>query len=125
MPFPELIRRTLAGSLQMSAMSWNNGPDGDFYLSLAYGPNAGQNNDARFRLPAYDALYRRQRALPDGPERWAVMAEAQRMMLAYMPYLPHLHQVLNDVSRPWVRGWLRHPVQELRFLHADIEVDPV
>ena len=125
MPFPELIRRTLAGSLQMSAMSWSNGPDGDFYLSLAYGPNAGQNNDARFRLPAYDALYRRQRALPDGPERWAVMAEAQRMMLAYMPYLPHLHQVLNDVSRPWVRGWLRHPVAELRFLHADIQADPV
>ena len=120
MPFPELIRRTLAGSLQMSAMSWNNGPDGDFYLSLAYGPNAGQNNDARFKLPAYDELYRRQRALPDGPERWAAMAEAQRMMLAYMPYLPHLHQLLNDVSRPWVRGWLRHPVQELRFLHADI-----
>ncbi len=125
MPFPELIRRTLAGSLQMSAMSWNNGPDGDFYLSLAYGPNAGQNNDARFRLPAYDALYRRQRALPDGPERWAVMAEAQRMMLAYMPYLPHLHQVLNDVSRPWVRGWLRHPVAELRFLHADIQAEPL
>jgi ABC-type transport system substrate-binding protein len=120
MPFPELIRRALAGSLQMAGMSWNQGPDGDFYLSLAYGPNAGQNNDARFSLPAYDALYRRQRALPDGPERWAAMAEAQRMMLAYMPYLPHLHQVLNDVSRPWVRGWLRHPVQELRFLHADI-----
>jgi ABC-type transport system substrate-binding protein len=120
MPFPELIRRTLAGSLQMSAMSWNTGPDGDFYLSLAYGPNAGQNNDARFKLPAYDALYLRQRALPDGPERWAAMAEAQRMMLAYMPYLPHLHQMLNDVSRPWVRGWLRHPVLELRFLHADI-----
>jgi ABC-type transport system substrate-binding protein len=120
MPFPELIRRTLAGSLQMSQMSWNNGPDGDFYLSLAYGPNAGQNNDARFKLAAYDALYERQRVMPDGPERLAVMAEAQRMMLAYMPYLPHVHQVLNDVSQPWVRGFLRHPLQELRFLHADI-----
>jgi len=120
MPFPELIRRTLAGSLQMSAMSWNNGPDGDFYLSLAYGPNAGQNNDARFALPEYDALYRAQRALPDGPERWALMRQAQHTMLAYMPYLPHLHRVLNDVHRPWVRGWLRHPLQELRFLHADI-----
>jgi ABC-type transport system substrate-binding protein len=120
MPFPELIRRALAGSLQMSAMSWNAGPDGDFYLSLAYGPNASQNNDARFSLAAYDELYQRQRGMPDGPERLAVMAEAQRMMLAYMPYLPHVHQVLSDVSQPWVRGWLRHPLQELRFLHADI-----
>jgi ABC-type transport system substrate-binding protein len=120
MPFPELIRRALAGSLQMATMSWNNGPDGDFYLSLAYGPNAGQNNDARFSLPAYDEVYRRQRGMPDGPERLAVMAQAQRMMLAYMPYLPHLHQVLSDVSRPGVRGWLRHPLLEMRFLHADI-----
>jgi ABC-type transport system substrate-binding protein len=120
MPFPELIRRALAGSLQMSAMSWNSGPDGDFYLSLAYGPNASQNNDSRFSLPAYDELYTRQRGMPDGPERLAVMAEAQRMMLAYMPYVPHVHQVLNDVTRPWVRGCLRHPLLELRFLHTDI-----
>ena len=120
MPFPELIRRALAGSLQMSAMSWNSGPDGDFYLSLAYGPNASQNNDSRFSLPAYDEVYTRQRGMPDGTERLAVMAEAQRMMLAYMPYVPHVHQVLNDVTRPWVRGCLRHPLLELRFLHTDI-----
>jgi ABC-type transport system substrate-binding protein len=120
MPFPELIRRALAGSLQMCAMSWNSGPDGDFYLSLAYGPNASQNNDSRFSLPAYDEVYLRQRGMPDGPERLAVMAEAQRMMLAYMPYVPHVHQVLNDVTRPWVRGCLRHPLLELRFLHTDI-----
>jgi ABC-type transport system substrate-binding protein len=120
MPFPELIRRALAGSLQMATMSWNSGPDGDFYLSLAYGPNASQNNDSRFSLPAYDEVYLRQRGMPDGPERLAVMAEAQRMMLAYMPYVPHVHQVLNDVTRPWVRGCLRHPLLELRFLHTDI-----
>ncbi len=120
MPFPELIRRALAGSLQMATMSWNSGPDGDFYLSLAYGPNASQNNDSRFSLPAYDEVYTRQRGMPDGPERLAVMAEAQRMMLAYMPYVPHVHQVLNDVTRPWVRGCLRHPLLELRFLHTDI-----
>jgi ABC-type transport system substrate-binding protein len=121
MPFPELIRRALAGKLQMAGMSWNYGPDGDFFLSLAYGANLGQNNDARFQLAAYDALYRRQRALPDGPERWAVMRQAQHMMLAYMPYIPHVHQILNDVSRPWVKGWHRHPILELRFMHADID----
>jgi ABC-type transport system substrate-binding protein len=121
MPFAELIRRTLAGSLMMSAMNWNNGPDGDFYLSLAYGPNAGQNNDSRFQLAAYDALYERQRVMPDGPERLALMRELQAMMLAYMPYLPHVHQQLSDVSRPWLKGWWRHPLQEQRLLHAFIE----
>ena len=68
MPFPELIRRTLAGRLQMADMSWNVGPDGEFFLGLAYGPNAGQSNDARFRLPAYDALFERQ-------QRWETVRQ--------------------------------------------------
>ena len=44
-------------------------PDGDTRSALGYGPNAGQSNRARFRLPAFDRLYERQRVLPDGPER--------------------------------------------------------
>ena len=120
MPFPELIRRTLAGRLQMADMSWNAGPDGGFFLGLAYGPNAGQSNDARFRLPAYDALFERQRALADGPERLAAMDDALRTMLAYMPYIPHVHPRLNDLAWPHVRGWVTAPLGDSRFLHTDI-----
>jgi ABC-type transport system substrate-binding protein len=121
MPFPELIRRTLAGSLQMSMMNWSGSGDGGFFLGLAFGPNAGQSNDARFKLRAFDELFRRQEVLPDGPEREALMNEATRLMLAYMPYIPHLHPMLNEAAQPHVKGWLRHPVLELRLLHADVE----
>ncbi|MCU0929644.1 MAG: ABC transporter substrate-binding protein [Burkholderiaceae bacterium] len=120
MPFAELIKRTLAGRLQMSAMSWNAGPDADFYLGLAYGPNAGQSNDARFRLDAYDRLYERQRALPDGPERFAAMRDAVRTMLAYMPYIPHLHPVALDLVQPHVRGWVREPFGGRPWMHVDV-----
>ena len=120
MPFPELIRRTLAGSLQMSDMSWNAGPDGEFFLGLAYGPNAGQSNDARFRLPAYDALFERQRALREGSERLALMHDALRTMLAYMPYIPHVHPRINDLAWPHVRGWVGQPIADARFMHTDI-----
>ena len=120
MPFPELIRRTLAGRLQMVDMSWNAGPDGEFFLGLAYGPNAGQSNDARFRLPAYDTLFERQRALSDGPERLAAMDETLRTMLAYMPYIPHVHPRLNDLAWPHLRGWVSEPLGDSRFLHTDI-----
>jgi len=122
MPFPELIRRTLAGRLQMADMSWNAGPDGEFFLGLAYGPNAGQSNDARFRLPAYDTLFERQRAMSDGPERLAVMDETLRTMLAYMPYIPHVHPRQNDVAWPHVRGWISEPLGDRRFMHTDIVV---
>jgi ABC-type transport system substrate-binding protein len=108
-PFGELIRRSLAGQLQIWGFTWQDGPDGDFFLGLAYGPNAEQSNDARFRLPAFDALYERQRGLPDGPERLAVMREALKLMLAYVPYIPSVHPVDNDLSHAHVRHLIRHP----------------
>jgi ABC-type transport system substrate-binding protein len=108
-PFGELIRRSLAGQLMMWGFAWNGGPDGDFFLSLAYGPNAEQNNDARFRLPAFDRLYERQKVLPDGAERLALMRAATKLMLAYVPYIAHAHEVTNDLYHAHVRGPLRHP----------------
>ncbi|MFN8898516.1 MAG: ABC transporter substrate-binding protein, partial [Pseudomonadota bacterium] len=111
-PFGELIRRSLAGQLMMWGFSWQGGPDGDFFLGLAYGPNADQSNDARFRLAAFDRLYERQRVLPDGPERLALMHRATRLMLAYVPYIAHLHEITNDLAHPHVRGALRHPFNQ-------------
>jgi len=121
-PFAELIRRALAGQLMIWGFIWSAGePDGDFFLSLAYGPNAEQNNDARFRLPAFDALYERQRALPDGPERLAVMARANRMMLAYAPYIAHNHPILTDLTHARVRMPARHPFSREWFVWADVQ----
>lgn len=108
--FGELIKKALAGQLMMWGYSWNSSsPDGDFFLGMGYGPNSGQSNDARMQLPAYDALYRRQRALPDGPERQAAMRDANRMMLAYVPYLAHWHAIRVDLSQKRVHGFWRHP----------------
>ena len=36
------------------------------------GPQIGGQNMARFKLPAFDAIYERLEALPDGPERDAL-----------------------------------------------------
>jgi ABC-type transport system substrate-binding protein len=109
-PFGELIRRSLAGQLMMWGFIWSNGsPDGDFFLGLAYGPNVDQSNDARFRLLAFDRLYERQRVLPDGPERLALMHQAHRLMLAYVPYIAHNHPITTDLLHAHVRGPLRHP----------------
>lgn len=108
-PFAELIKRALAGRLMMWGFNWSAGnPDGDFYLGLAYGPNAEQSNDARFRLPAFDRLYERQRVLPDGPERLGLMRDATRTMLAYAPYIAHHHPFTTDLMQPRVQGYRRH-----------------
>ena len=119
-PFAELIKRSLAGQLQMWGFQWSNGPDGEFFLGLAYGPNAEQSNDARFKLPAFDALYDRQSLLPDGPERLSVMREATKLMLAYVPYIPHVHPVDTDLSHAPVRHLIRHPFKSTWWHFTDI-----
>jgi len=120
--WPELLKKSRAGTLMMWGYQWSSGsPDGGFYLGIAYGPNASESNDPRFSLPAFDRLYERQRALPDGPEREAVMREAKNLLVAYMPYKVHLHNVLPDLVQPWTHGYWRHPFMRDTWRFVDVE----
>ena len=108
--WPELLKKSRAGTLMMWGYSWSAAsPDGGFFLAIAYGPNASEANDPRFNLPAFDRLFERQRALPDGPERDAAMRQAKDLLVAYMPFKVHLHNVLLDLVQPWTEGYWRHP----------------
>ena len=108
--WPELLKKSRAGTLMMWGYSWSApSPDGGFFLGIAYGPNASESNDPRFALPAFDRLFEQQRALPDGPEREAVMRRAKNLLVAYMPYKVHLHNVTLDLVQPWTEGYWRHP----------------
>jgi ABC-type transport system substrate-binding protein len=119
--FGELIKRSLAGKLMMWGFTWSvNAPDSDFFLGLGYGPNADQSNDARFKLPAFDRLYERQRVLPDGPERLALMQQANKLLLAYMPYIAHLHPISTDLCQPRVRNFMRHPFLRDHWRFVDL-----
>ncbi|MGE5160677.1 MAG: ABC transporter substrate-binding protein [Betaproteobacteria bacterium] len=120
--WPELLKQSLAGKLMMWGFAWQAGqPDSDLFFSLAYGPNLGSSNDARFGLKAYDALYARQRQLPDGPERLALLREASRLLVAYMPYKFIAHRIQLDLSQPWVLGF-RRPLFTTR-LWAYLDID--
>ncbi len=106
----ENIKAARAGRLMM----WNTGwvaalPDGQYFLDLLYGPNAGQSNTPRFSLPAFDRLYERQQVLPDGPERDALIREAMRLSVAQMPYVPSYHPLALHLTAPHVHGYRPHP----------------
>ncbi len=76
---PELRKMARLGKIPMRADGWNaDYPDAENYMQLLYGPNAGQENQARFRLPEFDALYDRARTLPDSPERTALFDRMTR-----------------------------------------------
>jgi ABC-type transport system substrate-binding protein len=122
--WPELLKQSLAGTLMMWNFAWQaSQPDSDLFFALSYGPNKGSANDARFELKAYDALYERQRVLPDGPERLAAMHETTRLLVAYMPYKFHLHRIQQDLAQPWLMGYRRHPFTTRTWAYLDIDKD--
>jgi ABC-type transport system substrate-binding protein len=120
--WPEHLKASRSGKLMMWGVGWSAGPDGEGFLSLGYGPNKGQANHARFDLPAFNALYERQRVLPDGPERAALMNEAKRLMVAYMPYKAHVHRIWNDLAHPWVVGYHRNVFVREFWKYVDIDM---
>ena len=108
--WPELVKQSLAGTLMIWNFAWQaQEPDSELFFSLAYGPNKGSANDARFSLKAYDEFYERQRVLA----RWARTADRHarrdRLLVAYMPYKFHLHRIQQDLAQPWLIGYRRHP----------------
>ena len=107
--WPENLKASRAGRLMMWGVGWSASvPDGGEFLVLGYGPSKGQSNHARFDLAEYNRLYELQKRMPDGPERLAVMRQAQEIMVAYMPYKVHAHRIFTDLAQPWVVGYHRN-----------------
>ncbi|MFM2185714.1 MAG: ABC transporter substrate-binding protein [Burkholderiaceae bacterium] len=118
--WPELLKKTRTGALQIWGFRWSaQSPDGGFYLSIAYGPNAGDANDPRFALPAFDRLYEAQRRLPDGPQRLAIMRQAKNLLAAYMPYKAHRHDIVPVLLQPWLRHYWLHPFMRDTWQYLD------
>lgn len=120
--WPELVKLSTAGQLMIWGYAWQLGqPDSDTNFGMAYGSNMQSINDARFDLPAFNRLFEQQRVLPDGPERLALLQEAGRLMVAYMPYMLHMHRVYVDLCQPWVTGFRRHPFTARKWAWVDVD----
>ena len=120
--FAESLKAARAGKLQMWFLGRTAAdPDAQSALEGMYGPSSGQSNLARFKSPAFDAIYRRMLDLPDGPERLALFRKASEILVAYMPYRIHVHRIYNDFARPWITGY-RQPLfreEVWQFIEVD------
>ncbi len=121
--FPEQLKAANAGKLQMWGVGWvGTTPDGDTFLALGSSAASGKANKPRFELPAFDAIYEKQKTLPDGPERQALMTEGQRLLIAYAPYKFHVHRIWTDMAQPWVKGYSRNIF--VRDFWKYVDIDP-
>lgn len=111
-----------AGQLMMWGLAWNAGvPDGSDFLKLGYGPAKGAENLSRFDLPAYNKLFAELDEMPDGSERLQRFAEANRLLLAYLPIKAHVHRIGATVLQPWVHGYQPHPFLRAFWKYLDVD----
>jgi hypothetical protein len=100
--WPENLKAARAGKLQMWGVASASGGDGQGMLTRYYGPQAGNQNLARFKLPALRRdLRQADTVLPDGPERLALFDQAKKLAIAYAPYKLHVHRYVADMMHPW------------------------
>lgn len=120
--WPEQLKAARAGKVMMWGLGQSaTSPDADGFLALAYGPQKGEGNLAFFDLPAFNKLYDEQTVLGDTPERLALMQEASKLLVAYMPMKVHAHRIATDLTFPWVIGYQRHPFMREFWRYIDID----
>ena len=60
-------------------------------------------------------------SLPDGPERLALIQEANKILTAYMPQKFNVHRIVTWLIQPWLLGY-RSPLYGNQFW-AYVDID--
>ncbi len=119
----EIIKASRLGKVQMFESNWiADFPDADNFYQLLYGPNAGRANYARFKLPAYDRLLEEARRSPDPAPRAKLYFEMNQLIHAYNPWIPLTHPISADIRQPWLKNYLRHPVDLTVWRYLDVDL---
>ncbi|MEO8345281.1 MAG: ABC transporter substrate-binding protein [Betaproteobacteria bacterium] len=123
--WPELNKMSEAGQLMMWGLRWSsNIPEGIDNYSYFYSRNIGTSNDARMRLPAFDAHYDKSRNLPHGPQRTAVFDQMNDLIFNYAPWILTDYPYQNWVVQPWVRGFKANPFVDHLWWYLDVDARP-
>jgi ABC-type transport system substrate-binding protein len=119
---PELRKMARNGRIPFASDGWNGDyPDAENFMQLLYGPNAGQENQARFRLAEYDRLYDEARRLPDSPARTALFGRMQALVVAYAPMRLTQHIIEDHAWHARVLNYRAHPIRQFCFRYYDVD----
>jgi ABC-type transport system substrate-binding protein len=121
--FADHLKAAKACQLMMWGAAWiADYPDGDNFMQLLYGPNTGQSNNGCYESKAFDALYVKSRAMPPtAPERSLLFLEMTRQMEVDGAWSLHISRERNQLIRPWVKGYKKHPILNTEFVYMDLE----
>lgn len=121
--FAELIKLADQCRLMMKHSAWiADYPDGDNFMQLLYGPNAGQSNAACYRSAAFDQRYEKSRRMPDSPQRNQLYREMTRQMEADTAWLLTDSRYRNVLLHPYVVGYKKSAVNNAEWIYMDIDL---
>ena len=119
----EVLKMAREGQVQM----WMLGvfaTSADAIMLALYGPNAGNNNLARFRNAEFDALYRQSKRTRDDAERARLYERMARIVGAYNPWALRVYAIRTALVRPWVHGYVRNPHFQQVWRYVDVDAGP-
>ena len=120
--FADHLKAAKACQLMMWSAAWiADYPDGDNFMQLLYGPNTGQSNNGCYESKAFDELYVKSTKLPNSPERNLLFLEMTRQMEVDGAWGMHVSRERNQLIRPWVKGYKKHPILHAEWQYMDLE----
>jgi ABC-type transport system substrate-binding protein len=121
--FADHLKAAKACQLMLWGAAWAaDYPDGDNFMQLLYGPNIGQSNNGCYASKAFDAFYDKAKNLPaDSAERNRLFLEMSRQMEVDGAWSLNETRVRNQVIRPWVKGYKKHPILHAEWIYMDLE----
>jgi ABC-type transport system substrate-binding protein len=120
--FADHLKAAKACQLMMWSAEWSaDFPDGDNFMQLLYGPNTGQSNNGCYESKAFDALYVKSTKLPNSPERNLLFLDMTRQMEVDGAWGMHVSRERNQLIRPWVKGYKKHPILHAEWQYMDLE----
>jgi oligopeptide transport system substrate-binding protein len=118
----ELDKEARQSKLQMWGLAWGaDYPDGDNFMMLLYGKNAGDVNYANFKNAEYDKLFESSLKLPDGPERNKLYDQMNKIVVAQQPWIFGDTRVRNTLAQPYVKGFKIHPIVNTTWRYIDLQ----
>jgi ABC-type transport system substrate-binding protein len=120
--FADHLKAAKACQLMMWGAAWTaDYPDGDNFMQLLYGPNTGQSNNGCYESKAFDAFYDKAARMPNSPERNFLFLEMTRQMEVDGAWSLHVSRERNQLIRPWVLGFKKHPILHAEWQYLDLE----
>jgi ABC-type transport system substrate-binding protein len=123
-PFADNRKAAKACKLQMWGQGWiADYPDADNFVQNFYGPNIGQSNNGCYESKAFDKFYEQSKALPNSPQRNHLFLLMTRQLEVDGAQRLHVSRMRNELIRPWIKGFKKHPILQADFQYLD--VDPI